>query len=45
MLYVISLQGMVAWLNTHPQEEMIETIRIRENGEEKAVPLTFELIK
>jgi len=45
MLYVISIQGMVAWLNTHPQDEMIETVRIRENGEEKAVPLTFELIK
>ena len=45
MLYVIGLQGMAARLNTHPQPEMIETVRIRKDGEEKVVPLTFDLIK
>lgn len=45
MLYVIGLQAMVDRLNTHPQPEMIETIRIKTDGEEKVVPLTFDLIK
>ena len=45
MLYVIGLQAMVVRLNTHPQPEMIETIRIKTDGEEKVVPLTFDLIK
>ena len=44
-LYVIGLQAMVDRLNTHPQPEMIETIRIRKDGQEKLVPLTFDLIK
>ena len=41
MLYVIGLQAMVDRLNTHPQPEMIETIRIKTDGEEKVVPLTL----
>ena len=45
MLYVIGLHGMATRLNTHPQDEMIETVHIKMDGEEKVVPLTFDLIK
>ena len=45
MLYVIGLQEKVDTLNSHPQPEVIETVRIKVDGEERVVPMTFNVIK
>ena len=45
MLYVISLHDKADVLNTHPRPYRIETVRIKVDGEEKVVLLTFKVIK